>query len=693
MADNKRKNMSGNAGKGGPANGRAASSSRRGQSRKKKKRSIVLPVIVCIIPLIFLAIVGFAVAKGYPSQISQYRAEAQKLVDDSSKDTFVPSQTGGIYDTNGKIISEISSDKISSYVTYDNIPEAFSQAMISTEDRSFYKHHGVDYMAILRAAISYVTKNGEITQGGSTITMQLAKNIFLNSSQTLNRKIEEAFIARDLEKKYTKQDIMEFYLNNIYFANGYYGIQAACKGYFSCELKDLSLSQIAFLCAIPNSPTYYDPINNKDHTLERRNLILKNMLKEGYITQDQYVAAATEDIKLDLYTSKDSAGTHNYVDTYAYHCATLALMKKEGFEFRYDFSSDSDRKDYETKYNTAYSECQSKVYSGKYKLYTSIDMDIQDKLQYNIDMQLSTFLGMTSDGDYLLQGSGVCIDNSTGYVVAEVGGRTNTNFTGYTLNRCFQSYRQPGSSIKPLNVYTPIFETGNYTPSSYVTDQKIENGPKNATNRYYGTVSIRRAVELSLNTVAWQLYDELGPAKGLSYLKKMHFSKIVDADDTLATSIGGFTDGVTPVEMTSGFATLENDGNYREPTCIKKIVDYEGNTVYQSDEEETSVYDTNSARMMTDVLTGVIENYNGTGYGLSLDNNMPAAGKTGTTDDSKDGWFIGYTRYYTTGIWVGCDTPKEVSDLHGSTYPGEIWQSFMNEIHKGLEPLYFDSYQ
>ncbi len=659
--------------------------------RKKKKKGLAIPIIVFIIPLILLICVGAFAASGYPQKVMKFRAQAQTLVNESSKDTFVPSQTGGIYDSKGKIISDIASDKIATYISYDSIPEEFTKAMVSTEDSNFYKHHGVDYGAILRAAIAYVTKNGKITQGGSTITMQLAKNIFLNSSQTLDRKIEEAFIAHDLEKKYSKDEIMEFYLNNIYFNNGLYGVKAACKGYFSCDLDDLDLSQIAFLCAIPNSPTYYDPVTNISHTLERRNLILKNMLKKKFISQDEYMKAATEDITLKRHNmTSDSAGKHNYVDTFAYHCAALALMEKEGFEFKYDFSSDTARKEYQKKYDEAYQACQTKIYSGKYKLYTSIDMDIQNKLQYEIDMELATFLGMDSQGDYKLQGAGVCIDNSTGFVTAAVGGRTNPNFTGYTFNRAYQSYRQPGSSIKPLNVYTPIFEEGKYTPSSYIRDEEIEDGPKNATNRYYGNVSIRRAVEMSLNTVAWKLYDELGPATGLSYLKKMHFSQIVDADDTLATSIGGFTYGVTPVEMTSGFATLENHGIYREPTCITRIVDYLGNTVYQADEEETRVYQADAADTMTDVLKGVINNYNGTGYGLAL-RNMPSAGKTGTTDDSKDGWFIGYTSYYTTGVWVGCDQPEEIEGLHGSTYPGKIWHNFMNEIHEDLDRKELDT--
>ena len=190
-------------------------------------------------------------------------------------------------------------------------------------------------------------------------------------------------------------------------------------------------------------------------------------------------------------------------------------------------------------------------------------------------------------------------------------------------------------------------------------------------------------MEQSINTVAWNLYQELGPENGLAYLKKMHFTKIVDADVTPATAIGGFTIGATPAEMTAGYAALANNGMYREPTCIKRIENYEGEIIYESEQEGIQVYSPDTAHTMTDVLRGVITR--GTGAGLGLYSGIPAAGKTGTTDDTKDGWFIGYTHYYTTGIWVGCNTPQEVEDLHGSTFPGEIWNEFMNNLHDGLE--------
>lgn len=285
------------------------------------------------------------------------------------------------------------------------------------------------------------------------------------------------------------------------------------------------------------------------------------------------------------------------------------------------------------------------------------------------------------------QSAAACIDNSNGYVKAIVGGRSQ-EVSGYTLNRAYQSYRQPGSAIKPLIVYTPSLERG-YTPDSKVVDEPIEDGPKNAGGGYRGEMTLRQAAERSVNTVAWKLYEELTPEVGLSYLTEMNFAKLDKEDYRPATSLGGFTNGVSALEMASGYAAIENDGKYRVPTCIVKISDADGNDVYVGEQEEKVVYKQNAARMMTDILTGVLTN--GTGKGLAL-SDMPSAGKTGTSNDQKDGWFVGYTRYYTTSVWVGYDMPRKMEQLMGSTYPGTIWKTFMETIHEGLEPMDFLPY-
>lgn len=651
---------------------------------KKKKKKYHGFWIFAKIQLVLFLLVGVGIAYyflgGYGGQVEELRKEAEYYVRHTTEETFKSSQPGVFYAADGTVISMLKDTKESYYVPIEEIPAQAVDAMVSTEDKKFYKHHGVDYKAILRAAKAAI-EDGEPTQGGSTITMQLARTVFLSTEKTWQRKVEEIFIARGLEQKYSKDKIMEFYLNNIYFGNGYYGIQSASRGYFNRDVQELSLSEIAFLCAIPNNPSHYDPVTNKDNTLERRDRILKNMLDDEKISNGAYQSALKETIVLERPVSY---AKNNSVETYVYFCATEALMEQNGFRFQYDFSTDAEKEAYEESYAESYSQCQKELYTKGYQIYTAIDLSMQEKLQASLDDMLANFTEVNEEGVYSLQGAAVCIDNANGYVRAIVGGR-NQELPGYTLNRAYQSYRQPGSTIKPLIVYTPIFER-NYTPDSTVVDEPIENGPKNGSGWYQGEVTLRHAVESSINVVAWKLFDELTPEVGLSYLKEMNFQKIDKEDYRLPAALGGFTYGVSPVEMASAYAAIENDGKFRKPTCITKILDSDGNEIYVSDREEKQVYKQNAAREMTEVLEGVLTQ--GTAKGMGLDN-MPSAGKTGTTNELKDGWFVGYTRYYTTSVWVGYDMPREMDGLAGNTYPVKIWNTFMNEIHENLEPLDF----
>ncbi|WFR57261.1 PBP1A family penicillin-binding protein [Anaerocolumna sp. AGMB13025] len=620
----------------------------------------------------------------YGDDFTNYQKEAEKLVGESTPDTFRQAETSLVYGSNKKLISVLKGVKDVYYLSYDDIPTEAVGAMISIEDKKFMEHAGIDLKANIRAAIALIKHKGGVTQGASTITQQLARGIFLTNEVSIERKLKEIFISVELEKKYSKEQIMEFYLNNIYFANGYYGIQAASRGYFNKTVDKLSLSQIAFLCAIPNNPTLYDPEDHPENTVKRRDRILLQMYKDGRIDKEEYDDACNEEIKL----VQKKLTKNNYVETYVFYSATRALMAKEGFEFRNVFDSDEDRKEYELKYNEAYNRLQKSLYTEGYRIYTSIDLKKQKELQTAVDENLKAFTDKNKDGIFTLQGAAVSIENKTGRVVAIVGGRYQKS-VGYTLNRGYQSFRQPGSSIKPLIVYTPTFENGRY-PEDIVTDEKFEGGPSNSDGVYLGKIPIRKAVEKSKNTVAWRLFEELTPKVGLSYLLKMNFSKIDKNDYYPAASLGGLTNGASPVEMTAGYATLENDGVYREPTCIVKITDSEGNLIVEENKSKKRIYDVNAARMMTDVMTGVI--IRGTGAGLGLDN-MASAGKTGTTNEKKDGWFVGFTPYYTTGVWVGYDIPKAMSGLSGATYPGSIWKQYMNAIHKGLEYKAFTPYE
>ena len=646
------------------------------KKRKKKYRGFWLFVKLQIV-LILLVIGGLAYYYfgGYASQVSAMHEEAVRFVKESTKDTFRAEQTSQVYDVNGTRIMSLRGTKDVSYLTSDEIPEEVKEAMVSIEDKKFYSHGGIDFKAIIRAVWAMV-RNGEVTQGGSTITQQLARTIFLNNDRTWQRKMEEIFIATELEKKYTKDEILEFYLNNIYFGNGYYGIQAASRGYFDTDVSFLSLSQMAYLCAIPNNPTMYNPYKNPDNTLGRRDRILKNMYEDGKISRREYKDARQETIVL---STAEPTKRYDAVETYACYCATRALMEQQGFEFRTDFSSEEDRKTYEDAYQEQYKTCEQSLYTGGYRIYTSIDLNMEEQLQNAVDEKLQDFTDVNEEGIYTLQSAAVCIDNETGFVKAVVGGRSQ-EYDGHMLNRAYQSYRQPGSAIKPLIVYTPALERG-YTPDTVVEDAPIEDGPENASGRDLGSVTLRYAVENSINTVAWNLLEEMTPVTGISYLKEMNFAKLSPEDERPAASLGGFTNGVSPVEMAAAYATIENDGKYREPTCIVEIQDADGNAIYQKIVDEKQVYKTNAARWMTNILEGVLTQ--GTAKGMALSETASAA-KTGTTNSNKDGWFVGYTKYYTTSVWVGYDIPAELPGLTGASYPGEIWYDYMENLHKEL---------
>ena len=663
---------------------------KRKRRRKRRTKKILFWTFVSIqgllIALVLIAL-GIYHFGGYSDRVKELKAEAKSLVSDSNATTFVPSQKVSIYDCDGNLITERKPEVEAEYVYYEDIPAYFVTAMISIEDKRYYSHDGVDYKAVVRALKAYVDNGGSATQGASTITMQLAKIMYMDTStKTWEYKLEQMFIAQELEKRYSKNKIMEYYLNNIYFSNGYYGIEAAAHGYFNCELNELSLSQIAYLCAIPNSPAYYDPLVYPENTIKRRNLILKNMYEDGQIDEATYQAALSEEIVLNIPQSKNSFD-NNYVDTYTYYCATKILMEQEGFVFQYYFETAAQEQEYKTEYEEVYNRCQKKLYTNGYKIYTSFDMDKQEELQEAVNTVLSFDTSTNENGAYDLQGSAVCIDNSTGLVVAMVGGREQ-NFSVYTLNRAYQSHRQPGSSIKPLLVYTPMFERG-YTPDTIVVDEPIEDGPQNAGGGYSGEVTIRYAIAHSLNTIAWKLYEELTPEVGLEYLKNMNFTAIVDDDYYLASSIGGFTNGVSALEMASGYATIENGGLYREPSCIVKIVDADQNIIYEATGEETRIYTAEACDKMTDCLQTVMAS--GTGQNQQIEG-VITAGKTGTTNDLKDGWFVGYSAFYTTAVWVGYDYPKAIEGLGGGTYPGYIWNTYMTAIHEGLPTTALPTY-
>lgn len=586
-----------------------------------------------------------------------------------------------IYDKDGNLTGLINAGHYE-YVPISQISLNIQNAYIAQEDRRFKSHTGVDWIATARAAVALVKNRGVITQGGSTITQQVIKNTYLTQEKSFTRKIVEILLAPEVEKEYSKADIMEFYCNTNFYGNHCYGVQAASRYYFGKDASELSLCDAAILAGVSNSPSAYDPVKNPEAALEKRNDVLYSMYEVNYLTKEEYDSCISQPLYI---VQQETEGTsENYMSSYAIHCAALELMKLDGFDFQYTYADKDDYTSYMERYQALYNEKNDQIRAGGYRIYTSLDPVLQNILQTQIDNGLSSYTELQDNGKYALQSAGVIVDNQTNYVVAIVGGRGADD----PFNRAYLSARQPGSTIKPLLDYGPAFDTGEYNPARLVDDHKWEDGPSNSGGSYHGEVTVREALNRSLNTVAWQILSDIGINFGLDYLGKMHFHKITYIDNDIPSlSIGGFTNGLRVVDMAKGYSTLANCGIYDDRTCIVRIEhEQQGNLTQNLKPQAEQVYQEDTAYMITDILKGTLTEPFGTGRGLGLSGNMPAAGKTGTTNSSKDTWFCGYTRYYTTAVWVGYDIPRSMPGIFGSTYAGRIWNAVMNELHAGKEP-------
>lgn len=640
----------------------------------------ILHLLTC--GLILCGLIGLLIYAKVRPELDHCREVAyDKLAQMQRQDFHMLSDTE-IYDKNDQLIGLINAGHYE-YVPISQISMNLQNAYIAQEDRRFKSHTGVDWIATFRAGLALVKNRGEITQGGSTITQQVVKNTYLTQEQSFTRKIVEILLAPEIEKKYSKADIMEFYCNTNFYGNHCYGVEAASRYYFGKDASDLESYEAAVLVGISNSPTAYNPVRNPEASLKKRNDVLHSMLEVGYLSEDAYESAISQ--PLSIVQEEGEGSNENYMSSYAIHCAALALMKLDNFEFQYIFKDKSDYDTYMENYQATYTEKADDIRAGGYRIYTTLDQDLQTALQTQLDNVLSPYTELQDNGKYALQGAGVIVDNMTNSVVAVVGGRGTED----VYNRAYLSARQPGSTIKPLIDYAPAFDTGEYYPARLIDDHKWADGPSNSGGSYYGNVSVREALNRSLNTVAWQILTDIGVDYGLNYLGEMEFQKLTYIDnDVPSLSIGGFTNGVRIVDMAKGYSTLANGGVYNDQTCIRRI-DHEHNGELTKNLKPHSqvVYQQDSAYMLTDILKGTLTEAYGTGYGLALENGMPAAGKTGTTNSSKDTWFCGYTRYYTTTVWVGYDTPRAMPGIYGKTYAGKIWKQVMDQIHEGKEPL------
>lgn len=627
--------------------------------------------------------------KIYPT-FDKWNKYAERVATSVNKDDFNINESSQIFGADGELLATVKEDADTAYLPYNQIPQYAIDAFVAIEDRSFWTNPGYDIKGIISALYSSVS-SGNDARGASTITQQLVKNTYLSSERSIERKVKEILISRAITKQFSKREIMEFYINDICYANGIYGLAGASKAYFNKDVKDLSLSQIAYLCAIPNRPSYYDPYKNPDNALERRNKILEDMCECGYISQAEMVKAEAEPITIERPTQV----FNNYETTFAVDCAIKYLMKLDGFNFKYEFKDDDAYNDYHTNYNEVYAEMRHKLYTGGYKIYTTLKTDVCNNLQAVLDEHLAFDDSVNAEtGIYELQGAITCIDNSTGKVIGVVGGRSQEmESQTYSFNRAYQSYRQPGSTFKPIAVYTPaMMSEYNYTPDTKVHNIDVSTAKKKGVDAQKlggASMTLRSAVENSKNGVAWQVFDKISPKYGMKFVTDMQFSNISKDDYYDSSALGGLTYGATTVEMASAYATLANHGDFREPTCISSIKDNKGNEIYE-EYASKEIYTDKSADDMVDILEGVLTDGTAKKLKWGSSSDIQAFAKTGTTNDSKDGWLCGATPYYTISVWVGYDQPKTLSNLYGATYPGQIWKDSMLSVTNGLEAKEFE---
>lgn len=544
-------------------------------------------------------------------------------------------------DGNGNVFSE-------EYVEWrqplklQEIPEVAKKVFLLSEDKEYYNHIGFNITAIMRAIVS--NSASESQQGGSTITQQLVRMRYLTADKTYERKLMEIFYSYELEKMYDKNTILEFYLNEMYFSNRVYGIGAAATYYFQKPLNELSIAEIAFISAIPNNPTLYDPLKNFENTKLRQERLLNVLAEHRIISQEELEAYKQEPITLNV---KQKLQNYPAYNTYVLDELQDLVATSEGLKSKYENATSNEEKaQIQNEINTKVNQ----LYESGIVIHTALNPEKQTQDEQKINSLL------TRKG---LQASAVVIDNDTREIVSMYGGK---NYKKYDFHRAYQAPRQPGSAFKPLIVYAPLFETTNYTPNSIVTAGRYCVGnfcPKNYGGAVYGNVTIRTAFQHSFNTSVVYLLQKVGIDTAFQYLDRFNFESIVDSDKTYAASLGGLTYGVTTLELADAFTSFI-DGSYVQAHSIRKITDLNGNELYSWPKEREAIWSQHTVNYMRQLLNRVVTS--GTGRGLRTTTSYIGA-KTGTTNDNKDYWLAGLTENYTTAVWIGYDEPRDMGRL------------------------------
>ncbi|MDR7235640.1 transglycosylase domain-containing protein [Neobacillus drentensis] len=605
---------------------------------KKKHLTQILLLLILVVVLATILYFGWIAM----------RANVESLKQGLSQPTV-------IYDKKGKIASNVATNRTKG-VKIEDVPKYVPNAVVAIEDERFYEHGGFDIKGIARAFFSNLFA-GRITGGGSTLTQQLTKNALLSPERTYKRKAEELFLAVKIEKVYSKNEILQMYLNQVYFGSGAWGISNASKRYFDKDIADVTVSEAAMLAGLLHSPNYLDPYNNYDLAMKRRNTVLAKMKELGMINQAQYSKAKKEKIHL-----HDGGGSF--------------------VERKYPYYVDAVLNEAINKYGLT----QEEILTRGYRIYTAMDQNLQSGLEkvYSED-----YLFPRSRGGELVQSGSVLMDPASGGVSALVGGRGEHVFRGF--NRATQLRAQPGSTIKPLAVYTPALEKG-YKYSSELVDKPITFGnykPENFSKTYSGKVEMYKALEKSLNIPAVWLLNEIGLNKGIDSLKRFGIP-VEKEDKNLAIALGGMSKGVSPLQMANAFSAFPNGGKREDSHLITKIVGPTGNVIAEHEEKTTKVTSEGVTDEMTSMLLNVVES--GTGQRARIPG-VQLAGKTGSTQlpyndisGTKDQWMVGYTPNLVGAIWMGFDQTDREHYLPSSSSANvvPIFKEIMKESTQHL---------
>ena len=666
-------------------------------AKAKKIQSPVKKFVFTVakILIVFFVALSCAIAGILGGAIYGYIKTAQPIRDE---DLEIKILTSFIYDSKGNVIAELTGkdNKDRELVLYDDIPQYLKDAFVAVEDERFFEHPGIDIKRIISAVIGYIKNGGNIEHGGSTITQQVVKNITGKNKQSLQRKVQEQWNAIQLEKRYDKWKILEIYMNIIYMGNSYYGVQSASKAYFGKPVSELSLAECAFLAGITNNPAKYNPFTEqgRKNAKERQELILGLMLKQKKIDENEYNQAMKEELK---FADKDASDNNIKVQSYfvdqVISDVTKDLMEQKGMSREMALTT---------------------IYNYGLKIYTTQDPDIQKAMDevFNDDKYFPVTNSKGTPINPEAQKAGehpqaamVVIDPENGQIKALYGGYGEKKASN-TLNRATQTYRQPGSSFKPIAVYAPAIDLGVITPATVIDDVPVymDNNnkgkpyPLNYDHGYDGLTTIRNALKASINVVAARVWrDYLGPDRSIEYLKKVGINR--EDEKYLSLAMGGLNKGVSPLQMAAAYVPFVHKGIYYEPTTYTKVLDRNGKVLLEKKPEYHPVYSEAAAYLMVDMMQEVAKPKNspyphsGTAYPRVLlqKGKMPVAGKTGTTSDNIDKWFVGYTPYYVAATWYGYDNRVKPIRLVNAEYNQAqiIWQAVMEKIHEGKEPISF----